>query len=151
MFLLSGFVGTVIALLSLQEVRRRSQVFKSGLAIGMAVIALAVFQALLKQYEPAFILPLALAALSGGLLSAVLVLLVLLWYLVKVRCWQVVPIHWQQGKAKLLVVLTSILAMLLTVHRVLSLFNQAIQLVVFQVVLIFKLALLQFQLVVPYH
>jgi putative nucleotidyltransferase with HDIG domain len=75
--LLSGFVGTVIALLSLQEVRRRSQVFKSGLAIGMAVIALAVFQALLKQYEPAFILPLALAALFGGLLSAVLVLLVL--------------------------------------------------------------------------
>lgn len=75
--LLVGLISTVMALLTLQEVRRRSQIFTAGLSIGFALLLLALFTSLMKQYEPSFMIPMAITALLGGLVSSVFVLLLL--------------------------------------------------------------------------
>lgn len=75
--LLLGLGGTVIAVLLLRDVRKRAQVMRAGLAVGLlnGLMALAL-AALVQQAPKTFLLQIA-AGLSSGILAAILATLFL--------------------------------------------------------------------------
>ena len=75
--LLLGLGGAVLAVALLRNVRRRSQVMRAGLAVGLLAGALALALAALVQQTTATCLAQAGTGLAGGLFAAILALLLL--------------------------------------------------------------------------
>ncbi len=75
--LLLGLGGAVVAALLLRNVRKRSQVMRAGLAVGLLKGALALALAALHQHEPATFLAQAGAGVLSGAGAALLTLLLL--------------------------------------------------------------------------
>lgn len=75
--LMTGVLSSGLSILLLRRVRRRSDVFRAGLATGVATALAAICIALVEQYSAAFMVPLCGAALAGGLIASILTLLFL--------------------------------------------------------------------------
>lgn len=75
--LLLGLGGSVLAVLLLRNVRKRSQVMRAGLVVGLLKGGLALALAALHQHAPAIFLAQAGAGVASGLLAALLTLLLL--------------------------------------------------------------------------
>lgn len=75
--LLLGLGGAVVAVLLMRNVRKRSQVMRAGLAVGLLKGALALIMAAMNQQLPRIFLAQAGAALLSGVVAALLALLLL--------------------------------------------------------------------------
>jgi cyclic-di-AMP phosphodiesterase PgpH len=75
--LLLGLGGSVLAVVLLRNVRKRSQVMRAGLAVGLVEGLMALALAALYQHLPATLLKQVAGGLSSGILAAILATLLL--------------------------------------------------------------------------
>lgn len=75
--LLLGLGGAVLVVVMMRRVRKRSQVMRAGLAVGLLKGALALSMAAMNQHQPGIFLTQAGTAVLSGVLAALLALLLL--------------------------------------------------------------------------
>ena len=75
--LMMGFAASALVVAMLQDARKRSQVMRAGLCVGLLKAAIAVALAAMTRMEPGHLLVQVATALASGLLAAILAIVIL--------------------------------------------------------------------------